>query len=76
MSNISGSCECETQQHTLKDNENLMKLLRSTPTVNMLGALYQIVTYTPAHTHTYTYISTQKNENTMNMYIEYICRME
>jgi len=51
MSNISGSCECETQQHTLKNNESLMKLLRSTPTVNMFGALYQMVTYTRAHTH-------------------------
>ena len=35
---ISGVCECETQQHTLKNNESQLKLLRSAPAANMLGA--------------------------------------
>lgn len=36
---ISGVCECETQQHTLKNSESQMKLLRSAAAANMFGAL-------------------------------------
>jgi len=54
MSNISGSCECETQQHTLKNNESDEVVKKCT--YSQYAWCFAPDGYTHTHTHSHTHM--------------------